>query len=55
MVADYLASIQAPVKRLDIVPDAGHMVIWQRPEPFLALLREDLKLASAPARADPEV
>ena len=47
MVADYLPRIEAPAKRLDAVPDAGHMVMWQRPGPFLALLKQDLALASA--------
>jgi len=50
MVADYEASLQAPATRLDVVPGAGHMVMWQQPAAFLALLRQDLELASAAAR-----
>lgn len=46
MVADYLATVQAPMKRLDTVPGAGHMVIWQNPEAFLTLLKDDLKRAA---------
>ena len=31
VVADYVSKIQAPVKKLDIVPGAGHWVMWTHP------------------------
>lgn len=49
LVAGYLARVQAPVKRLDVVNGAGHMVMWQRPQAFLPLLKRDLELASSVA------
>ncbi|MGH9496929.1 MAG: alpha/beta fold hydrolase, partial [Candidatus Sulfotelmatobacter sp.] len=42
LVADYLAKIQAPAKGLDVVPDAGHFVMWTHPREFLSALREDM-------------
>ena len=50
LVSDYLSKIQAPMKRLQIVPGASYFVIWAHPTEFLNFLREDLRLASA--RAD---
>jgi len=47
LVADYAAKIQAPAKKLDIVPDAGHFVMWTHPREFLSALREDVPMASA--------
>jgi pimeloyl-ACP methyl ester carboxylesterase len=43
LVADYMSKIQAPAKKLDVVPTAGHFVIWTHPNEFLNLLREDLR------------
>jgi pimeloyl-ACP methyl ester carboxylesterase len=45
LVADYISKIQAPAKKLDIVPTAGHFVMWTHPNEFLAFLREDLRPA----------
>lgn len=45
LVADYVAQIQAPVKRIDAVPNAGFFVMWTHATEFLALLRTDLTLA----------
>ena len=47
LVADYAAKIQAPAKKLDIVPNAGHFVMWTHPEAFLSALHEDVRVASA--------
>jgi pimeloyl-ACP methyl ester carboxylesterase len=46
LVADYVSKIQAPAKRLDVVPAAGHFVMWTHPEAFLDSLREDLRSVS---------
>jgi pimeloyl-ACP methyl ester carboxylesterase len=46
LVADYVSKIQAPVKKLDIVPGAGHFVMWTHPAEFLNYLREDVRSAS---------
>jgi pimeloyl-ACP methyl ester carboxylesterase len=46
LVADYISKIQAPVKKLDIVPKAGHFVMWTHAAEFLNYLREDLRSAS---------
>jgi pimeloyl-ACP methyl ester carboxylesterase len=43
LVADYVSKIQAPAKKVDIVPGAGHFVMWTHPNEFLNLLREDLR------------
>lgn len=43
--AEYLAKVQAPAKRLDLVPGASYMVIWQHPAAFLRLLKADLRSA----------
>ncbi len=45
LVADYERKIQAPVKRIDAVPNAGHFVIWTHPNEFLPLMQADLQLA----------
>ena len=47
LVADYVSKIKAPAKKLDIVPGAGHFVMWTHPTEFLNFLREDLRLASS--------
>ena len=44
LVADYVSKIQAPVKKLDVVPAAGHFVMWTHPAEFLNFLREDVRL-----------
>jgi len=46
LVADYVSKVQAPVKKLDIVPGAGHFVMWTHPGEFLNFLREDARSAS---------
>ncbi len=46
LVADYVSKVQAPAKKLDIVPGAGHLVIWTHPDEFLNFLREDVRSAS---------
>lgn len=43
LVADYVSRIQAPVKKLDIVPGAGHFVMWTHAADFLDYLREDVR------------
>jgi pimeloyl-ACP methyl ester carboxylesterase len=43
LVADYVSKIQAPAKKLDILPGAGHFVMWTHPNEFLNFLREDLR------------
>jgi pimeloyl-ACP methyl ester carboxylesterase len=49
LVSDYVSKIQAPVKKLQIVPGASYFVIWAHPAEFLNFLREDLRLPSAKA------
>jgi len=46
LVADYISKIQAPAKKLDIVPGAGHFVMWTHPHEFLNFLREEVRSAS---------
>ncbi len=46
LVADYTSKIQAPTKKLDIVPAAGHFVMWTHPAEFLNLLLKDARSAS---------
>jgi len=48
-VADYVAKIQAPVKKLDVVPGAGHFVMWTHPDEFLRILHDDLRAATPTA------
>jgi len=43
LVADYTSMIKAPTKRIDIVPNAGHFVMWTHPTEFLDLLRADVR------------
>ncbi|MGH9716482.1 MAG: alpha/beta fold hydrolase [Candidatus Acidiferrales bacterium] len=47
LVTDYEQKLQAPVKRIDEVPDAGHFVIWTHPSEFLPLMKADLRLTQA--------
>ena len=49
LVADYMSKISAPAKRLDLIPGAAHMVIWQHPQAFLKVLRRDLGMGAGPA------
>lgn len=51
LVADYEQKIQAPVKRIDVVPNAGHFVMWTHAEEFLKYLDADVRAATAPAIA----
>ncbi len=46
LVADYVAHIQAPMKRLDVAPNAGFFVMWTNPEEFLKYLDADVQTAS---------
>jgi pimeloyl-ACP methyl ester carboxylesterase len=50
VVADYVSKIQAPMKKLDTVPGAGHFVMWMHPAEFLHLLLDDLRSASEKPR-----
>jgi len=50
LVADYISKIQAPAKKLDIVPGAGHFVMWTHPNEFLDFLREDVRSVSGQRR-----
>jgi pimeloyl-ACP methyl ester carboxylesterase len=45
LVADYEQKIQAPAKRIEVVPDAGHFLMWTHAKEFLASLQADLRLA----------
>ena len=49
LVADYMSKIQAPAKRLDLIPGAAHMVMWQHTDAFLKVLRQDLGMGTAPS------
>jgi pimeloyl-ACP methyl ester carboxylesterase len=51
LVADYEARIRAPAKRVDVVPNAGHFVMWTYPREFLTSFREDLRSVAADAAA----
>ncbi len=46
LVADYERKIQAPVKKIDVAPDAGHFVMWTHANEFLRLLGADLRSTS---------
>jgi pimeloyl-ACP methyl ester carboxylesterase len=46
LVADYVSRIQAPIKKLQVIPDASYFVIWQHPAEFLNFLRDDVRSAS---------
>jgi pimeloyl-ACP methyl ester carboxylesterase len=50
LVSDYLSKIRAPVKKLDVVPDAGHFVMWTHPNQFLSDLHQDLQMAANSSR-----
>jgi pimeloyl-ACP methyl ester carboxylesterase len=43
LAADYISKLHAPAKKLDIVPGAGHFVMWTHPNEFLNFLREDVR------------
>jgi len=43
LVTNYLSMIEAPAKKLDIVPNAGHFLMWTHPAEFLDLLRGDVR------------
>jgi pimeloyl-ACP methyl ester carboxylesterase len=47
LVADYEARIQGPAKRVDVVPKAGHFVMWTYPRAFLNYFRADLRASVA--------
>jgi pimeloyl-ACP methyl ester carboxylesterase len=46
LVSEYVSKVQAPIKKLQIVPGASYFVIWQRPVEFLSFLRGDARTAS---------
>jgi pimeloyl-ACP methyl ester carboxylesterase len=46
LVGDYAAKIRAPLKRMDVVPDAGHFVMWTHAAKFLNYLDSDMQAAS---------
>jgi len=48
LVTDYASMIVAPAKKLDIVPNAGHFVMWTHPAEFLDFLRQDVHSATQP-------
>jgi pimeloyl-ACP methyl ester carboxylesterase len=48
LVTDYAAMIVAPAKKLDVVPNAGHFVMWTHPAEFLDFLRRDVRSAAQP-------
>lgn len=41
LAADYVSRIQAPAKRMDLIPGAAHRVMWRHPAGFLEVLRQD--------------
>ena len=50
LAQDYFAEVEAPVKSLAIIPDAGHFAAFTRPERFLTELVTRVRpLASAPS------
>ncbi|MDE3170657.1 MAG: alpha/beta hydrolase [Acidobacteriota bacterium] len=51
LVADYYARIQAPIKGMDVIPDAGHFVMWTHAAEFLRHLNADAGAASEVARS----
>lgn len=51
LVADYVVRIQAPIKRLDVVPDGGFFVMWTNPAEFLRYLDADVRTASGQTTA----
>jgi pimeloyl-ACP methyl ester carboxylesterase len=46
LVADYISKLHAPAKKLDIVPGAGHFVMWTHPNEFVGVLRKDVRSGS---------
>jgi pimeloyl-ACP methyl ester carboxylesterase len=48
LVTDYASKIVAPAKKLDVVPNAGHFVMWTHPGEFLDFLRQDVRSAAQP-------
>lgn len=46
LVADYISKIQAPVKKLDVVPGGGHFVMWTHPAEFIDFLLKDVRSTS---------
>jgi pimeloyl-ACP methyl ester carboxylesterase len=46
LVADYCAQIRAPMKKMDVVPNAGHFVMWTHAREFLNHLDADVQAAS---------
>jgi pimeloyl-ACP methyl ester carboxylesterase len=49
LATEYLQEVQAPVKGLALIPDAGHFAAFTRPDRFLAELRTQVRhLAAAP-------
>jgi len=48
LAADYEQKIDAPVKRIDVVPGAGHFVMWTHAREFLRLLKAELRTAQTP-------
>lgn len=50
LARDWFERIDAPLKRFETFPASGHGMLWQQPERFLRLMREEvLPLADAPA------
>jgi pimeloyl-ACP methyl ester carboxylesterase len=47
LVADYATKLEAPAKKVDVIPNAGHFVLWTHPQEFLARLDADLVTATA--------
>ena len=43
LVADYISMIAAPAKKLYVVHNAGHFVMWSHPVEFLDRLGEELR------------
>jgi pimeloyl-ACP methyl ester carboxylesterase len=48
LISAWLPGVQAPAKRVDVVPAAAHMVMWQHPAEFIRLLKQDLQSVPAP-------
>lgn len=42
LVTDYCARITAPTKKIDVIPDAGHFVMWTHVAEFLRYLDADM-------------
>ncbi|MGH9687543.1 MAG: alpha/beta fold hydrolase [Candidatus Acidiferrales bacterium] len=50
LVADYEQKLEAPVKKIDAVPNAGHFVIWTHASEFLPLMQADLRLTQTTSK-----